>query len=320
MDENGMYIGIIPFLLFLIGIGSQYKHRWGLALCFIVFLWLSFGNRIPFSLWKLLHNLPIYNSMRVAQRFRIVFMLCLSIFVGFGIQTIYHFISRKFTNKRLARFSTLTLLFIVLVDLTIVSSPVLKDAFPIPPIKTIKSNEFRQILNSPYYDKNGLGTPGSDNQNPLFSSDGSLYPNFLSNIGVINAPGSMFVSKNAVSMHSELYHGEVYLQGTEGEVTISKWSPNKIIITADASDEGYAVLNQNYYPGWRIKGNKKHNVESINGLLAVKISPDVKKVEFYYLPTSYIIGLIVTSTTFLLSIILLLKIRIKTSRGIQQHS
>ena len=313
MDENGMYIGIIPFLLFLIGMGLHYKRRMLLALCFVVFLWISFGNRIPLGPWKLLHSLPIYNSMRVAQRFRIVFMLCLSIFVGFGFQTVKNYVSQIIANKVLAQLFTLTTILVILVDLVVVNFPVWKDAFPIPPLKTIKSAEFYQVWEFPSYDKNGVVTPSSKR---MYSSWGSLYPTFLRNIGSIGGVESVNVPRNAVPVGSDHYKGEVYLHGTEGEAHIGKWSPNKIVIGVNALGEGYVVLNQNYYSGWRIGGNKKHHVESIDGLLAVKVSPHEKKVELHYLPTSFIIGLIVTSATLLLSIILLLKARIKIPRGI----
>jgi len=75
MDENGNVHRHHTVGTILIGIGLYDKRRMFLALCLVVFLWLSFGNRSrPVELWTLLHLLPVYNSMRIAQRFRIVFM------------------------------------------------------------------------------------------------------------------------------------------------------------------------------------------------------------------------------------------------------
>jgi len=112
--------------------------------------------------------------------------------------------------------------------------------------------------------------------------------------------------QNPTPVDSDQYKGEVYLEGTEGKVYFKEWTPNKLKINVSAKQRGYLILNQNYYSGWKVKGKKGLKVESIKGLLAVKISPADKEVELYYLPTSFIIGLIVSSTTLLLIIAFLL--------------
>ena len=285
MDENGMYIGIIPLVLFLIGIGLHYRRKIPLVLCFLLFLWISFGNRIPLSFWNKLHSFPLYNSLRVAQRFRIIFMLCLSIFVGLGFKTVKDSLSKVISNRALLQFFELISIIVILADLMIVNSPIWKEAFLIPPPKITRSSNFYQIYRS------------------------SLYPAFLSNIGTIAAYETANCPRAAIPVGSDLYKGEAYIYGTTGEAHIVKWSPNRIVVEISALGEGYLVLNQNYYSGWRVKGNKKQsNLRSIDGMLAVKIYPFEKEIELYYLPTSFIIGLITSFITLLLSVILLRKV------------
>jgi hypothetical protein len=309
MDENGMYIGVIPFLLFILGIGLHDKRRFYLFLCLLIFLWISFGNRPRLELWSLLHLLPVYNSMRVAQRFRIVFMLCLAALAGFGFQNTNAFLKRNIANPTVTRFISSGILVFVLGDLLATNSLVFKDAFPIPPLPVTKNEQFYQVWDFPAYNKDGWINPdaGVDSDpftsyNPYgrFSSFGSLYPTFLSNIGTINGYETAEVPRNAVPVSSDNYQGEVYLAGTAGSVDISSWSPNEVIVNVQAASEGFVVLNQNYYSGWKVKGESERKPEDKNGLLAVKISPADRQLELYYLPTSFIIGSIVTGVTILL--------------------
>jgi hypothetical protein len=189
------------------------------------------------------------------------------------------------------------------------NSLVFKDAFPIPPLPVTKNEQFYQVWDFPAYNKDGWINPdaGVDSDpftsyNPYgrFSSFGSLYPTFLSNIGTINGYETAEVPRNAVPVSSDNYQGEVYLAGTAGSVDISSWSPNEVIVNVQAASEGFVVLNQNYYSGWKVKGESERKPEDKNGLLAVKISPADRQLELYYLPTSFIIGSIVTGVTILL--------------------
>lgn len=300
MDENGMYVGIIPLLLFMIGAASHYKRRRVLLLCFIILLWLGFGNRIPLSLWEQLHKLPLYNCLRVAQRFRFVFMLCLSVFAGLGFQAVENKISKVLSNKTAAGFIMLAILLVVLADLMIVSRPVFGEGFPIPPIQTTRSDEFYQIVQSPSYDENGWRS--LDEDETLYTSWGSMYPTFLSNVGTIEGYEPNNVPRAAIPINSSDYRGEVYLEGAEGEVHTIRWSPNKILLGVNASSDGHVILNQNFYPGWKTR-SKGREVTSHEGLIAVNVSSGYETIELYYLPDSFIFGLLVTSVTFLISLV-----------------
>ena len=302
MDENGMYIGFIPILLFLIGILIYGKRRWRLMLCFLVFLLLAFGNRIPISLWKFLHALPVYNSMRVAQRFRIVFMLIMALFVGFGFQLILRFIkqrTRANIRSPLVRLLKIIIPIIILIDLVWVNSPIFQNAFPIPPIKSERQAYFSQISKLQDYDANGFVTKKSHSD---LRSSSALYPAFLSNVGTIDGYETANVPRKAIPRDSKNYKGEVFLEGTPGKVSVEFWSPNRIVLSIHSHGKGYLVLNQNFYSGWKVKGGQSKTVQAINSLLAVAISSEDTKVEFYYSPLSFHIGWIVTCLTILVGI------------------
>jgi len=301
MDENGMYIGFISLLLFLFGVVMHWKRKWRLTLCFLIFLWLSLGNRIPLSLWKLLHALPVYDSMRVAQRFRIVFMLIMALFVGFGTQSFLSILDQKIKNRTLLQSLRAVIPIVILIDLIWVNSPIWKDAFPIPPLPVERQARFSQISQGKDYDANGIVTPKS---NRIYSSWSGLYPAFLSNLSVIQGYESANVPRNTIPKDSDSYKGEAFLEGTSGELSIDFWSPNRIVVSVHANGEGYLALNQNYYSGWKVKGSRSHKVQPLNSLLAVEISPEDEIIEFYYSPLSFQVGWIVTCLTILVGILI----------------
>ncbi len=314
MDENGIYIGLIPFVLFILGIGLHSKRRFLLFLCFLIFLWISLGNRPQVELWTLLHLAPFYRAMRVAQRFRIIFMFCIAILAGFGFQTCKQYIYRKSPNQFMAQLLSASVLALVLMDLIIVSWPVFKDAFPIPPLDVPKSEVFYQIDSLSPYDKNGFITAASEGQvnpfsefNPfsMFSSYGSVYPAFLANIGTIDVVTSAAVPREAIPILAANYQGEVYLKNGVGTVKINTWTPNRFTIEVNISSPDFLVINQNYYKGWHMANANKRQVEEIDHHLAIKVFPEDHQIELYYRPTTFVLGAIVTGLTILLSMVFL---------------
>jgi len=287
MDENGMYIGILPFILFAVGLVRNAKKYVALAGCLLIFLWLGFGNRAePVSLWELLNELPPFSFMRTAERFRFLIMICVALFAGIGLQTIMDLLARRFNDQKWPNLLAVTVVIVIVGDLFWVDSPILKDAFSIPPLNTPYSESFIQIGGFPAYGRNGI-EPAKDGY-VLFEALGSLYPAYLSNAGSVYALESVPVPTNAVIFTAPDYRGEVFLEGTSGKASYDLWTPNRLKVNVDAAGEGYVVINQNYYKGWRAKGGL--TVEEVNGLLAVKVTPQIRTVELYYLPTSFVVG------------------------------
>lgn len=307
MDEVGMYIGVLPFILLLVGILTNSRKNLALTASLLVFLWLGFGNRAePLSLWELLNRIPPYSLLRTAERFRFVIMICVSLFAGFGFQWGLEMLTGKTQNPALPNRLGLLVILIILSDLFTVNSPILKDAFSIPPLKTPYSQSFQQIGGFPEYGVNGIETSPRENV-VLYRSLGALYPAYLSNSGSLYALESIPAPTQAVILTDPAYKGEVYLDGTGGSAAYELWTPNRLRVRLAARGDGYLVINQNYYPGWRVKGGLR--AESHNGLLAVQVTPQTSEVELYYLPTSFVIGAFTSLAGLLLMTFLLLKRR-----------
>src|SRR5262249_17045113 len=116
-DENDMYVGYLAVALAFVGLVAEGRRQWPLALAFVVFLWLAFGNRAQPSLWELLHRAPLYATMRVAQRFRWVWLLVLALFAGFGLERMTVWARRGGVPARGAALLSSVLVLVVLVDL-----------------------------------------------------------------------------------------------------------------------------------------------------------------------------------------------------------
>ena len=294
MQETGMYVGWLPLALFLVGFATCFRRRRLLAIPFILFLWLGFGVRAPLSLWNLLHKLPVFNIMRVAERFRFAYMLIGALFAGWGLETVRGWLQQKAGQKAIwPRWLIRGLVVAVLLDMVCVNSRVWRDAFIIPPwrVERADTSQFAQVRVVLPHDRHGL--PVTENSDFLYCAASGHYPAFLSNLGVILGYEDTPTPRAAVPMDAENYQGEVWLQGSRGTAAFTRWTPNRFDIRVQPSGDGWVVVNQNYYSGWQALAGGK--VESRNGLLAVRVGPRDESVSLVYRPRSFVIGLWITA-------------------------
>ena len=297
MDENGMYLGFIPGILFVIGYIRSFKKHLPLALTLLVILWLCFGDRITPGLWGLIRHLPIYKLQRVATRYRFVLILCIAVFAGFGLQFLQNLLSRRGVGRKVILSASGLILVVILYDAALVNIPIWKNAFPVNPPLVNAKKEFHQRYQGPEYNRQGKITE-------VEVEDGSSYYNFLLNAGTIDAYEPVPVPARAISSASGEYQGEIFLTGSDGKTIFEMWSPNRMVINAELEHGGLLVVNQNYFPGWRVKGMGELRIEPFDGLLGVRLPPGNTKIEIYYLPTSFIVGLVVSVVTFLIGLLI----------------
>ena len=288
--EYGAYVGIIPLLLFAIGAFFSFKKQWPLFLVGIVFLMLSLGKGSPINLWKMLHAFPVYNSLHVPSRLILIFILVLSVFAGLGFSKIEENIEKIYKSRVMVLLIALFILF----DLYLVGGAILRQAFVIAPMKLKENAEFSQKYNSiNFYPK---------------ISKSAMYPIFLSNSGILDAYEVLNVKKGSVfTVEDAEYRGEAYLAGGKGSVMITYFSPNKVVVNVNANDRDTLVLNQNYYKGWRVKGDRRRTVAPFNGLIATQVNSIDKTIIFYYRSNSFIIGCIISGISMLGGLILYAK-------------
>lgn len=274
--EYGAYVGVLPLLLYILGLFVNWRKNKSLIIVSIIFLIISLGYGSPINIWKFLRLLPIFKSLHVPSRFILIFLFCLSILSGMTLSKF----EQKNEFKVFKKCFVPLILLIILLDLYLVVSPIVKDAFVIEPKKIEKSNFYQTYRGIPY-------------SNLTYSS---MYPTLLENKGSITCRDVLNLGRNARGAEDPDYRGEVYLLNGNGDAEITYFSPNIVKVKINLTKEDLLILNQNYDKGWK---SKTHDVESHNNLLSTKVSPKDEQITFYYLPNSFLIGLVITSLTLI---------------------
>lgn len=82
----------------------------------------------------------------------------------------------------------------------------------------------------------------------------------------------------------------------DDRVSIEKYAPNHIVITAQTSQGGLLFLSDVYYPGWKafVDGEETKIYRANYTFRSVCLGPGDHRVEFRYRPTSFLVGAIVS--------------------------
>ena len=89
---------------------------------------------------------------------------------------------------------------------------------------------------------------------------------------------------------------------SEGRAVITSYSLNEIGLEAEAASEGYLVLSEVYYPGWRayVDGAEEPLLRANYAFRAVYLEPGLHEVRLVFAPTSWKVGLLVGAGTWLI--------------------
>lgn len=85
----------------------------------------------------------------------------------------------------------------------------------------------------------------------------------------------------------------------DNQLKIKKYSPLEVIIETDLKNDGFLVLSDTFYPGWKVKiDQKKGEILPANYLFrAVEMTPGKHEVRFVYQPLSFKIGAGISGAT-----------------------
>jgi uncharacterized membrane protein YfhO len=97
------------------------------------------------------------------------------------------------------------------------------------------------------------------------------------------------------------YRGEIYLLKDQGSCSLQYWSPNAMKVRCKINSPDTLVFNQNFDENW--KSNASSPVRPYRGLLSVSVSPVDKELVVYYLPSSFLCGLLFFGVGILLSML-----------------
>lgn len=98
-----------------------------------------------------------------------------------------------------------------------------------------------------------------------------------------------------------LYQPSPQIPASTSSIKITRYSNDEIDIQADMAENGFLVLSEKYYPGWKAYvDGKETNILKANYIMrAVYLHKGSHKVEFIFDPWAYKVGLRVSSITFL---------------------
>ncbi|MBU0667340.1 MAG: hypothetical protein KKC26_08310, partial [Nanoarchaeota archaeon] len=315
----GNFIGLPVFILFIISFFLDYKKHWNLKIASIIFFTILLGNK--FITWPLLHNMPIFSSLHFPGRSRFIINFCIAILSALTLQKICFYLSNKKKYKRITYFMSVVIISLIIIQLIIFNRTFYENVF------TQKINEV--IPNKEFIQKSKSETVRNfENEwTSVINNEGCVYCVMAQGIKTAQKGGIWYYFHgSAIPIESPKYQGEVYLlNNTEvlsnysncsnsNNVSINRymncshnisstanytyWSPNKLIVEINTTKPDTLIINQNYHEPWKSYSNKKKLiVKNTNDLISVEIKPENKKIMLYYLPTSFIIGSIISITT-----------------------
>ena len=276
--EYAMYIGIIPFILLIMGIFVDFKKQKTLIITGIIFALIYLGYNSPINIWSLLRSLPILSSLQVQTRANTILLFCIALIAGSAL-------SKLEKNKNISKWFIIIILIASIVNLIIVSAPVFDNGLVENKLQINESDHFYQTTNQ----KDVVRHSYELVQNNV----GSVNCYETTVIKKINIPtdfSTMFYLHvgAAIPSDSPNYKGEVY--GEEGiNVVYSYWSSNKLVI--ESEQDGEVIINQNYHKGWK----STNKIIEKNDLIATNAKNGF--VTVYYLPMSFVIGSLITILT-----------------------
>ncbi len=276
--EIGAYVGLVPSVLFVLSF-KMIKKQWPLLLTAVFILLIGLGNFSGFAPWTVLHSGPVFSNMHIPTRIFIVFVFLLSLLCGLCLNS---FAPRGGGREVFLRNAFLIALFcFVAWDLSAVNSAFFGEKF----------FSRLNVLRKPLFKENAFFQVELPQQyHSLFGATTGVFAQILQNHGVVDGYEAIPVERNAVPYSGPDYRGEFHLLGSSGNVSQSYWSPNRLVFHYDIRRPDVLVVNQNYDKGWKAFPPKR--VRSHNGLISVEIDPADKGVILYYLPLSFVAGLL----------------------------
>jgi hypothetical protein len=268
--EYGAYVGLAPLALGLAGLLVAPRRLWPFAAAAVLFLLVAMGDRSPLNVWRgALLRLPVFGSLRVPSRAMFVVVFCLA---WAGARTVDRLAAR--CGRGRLRLVPWAVTGVVLLDLFLVCSPILGNAFVVPPIEVPRRRTFTMVRTTFDY-----CPPRGGDWKPPFAPVYPTYHAFLANLGVVDSgplrddPGAL--PANAVFC----------ARGGDAEVT--SFTPNRVAVRCRLEEGDELMLNQNGCAGWVAGGGETVRRD---GLVGVRLPAGRPEASFAYRPWSVWVG------------------------------
>jgi hypothetical protein len=294
---NFVTIGLLPVLLALsvFCIFPIKAFPWGVTLS--LFVWLALAYNAPVDLFKLLWQMPIFNTISNPWKyftFQIVFTFAIVAGQFFWLLT-------KLRPKWLEHIVAIALI-------------ILSVWFLYPKFCEIQENTYTYDIAAEFLVKQNefYNIKGKDLSRFRVKPLNSItYTNIIRNVGTIdwmavikaaeNAVPKYFVDAEGRYISNPQYRGEAYFADSKNPAkAIIK--PNSITAQVNLPKPDTLIINQNYHRDWHTDHGK---IFEKNGLIALQLDePGSYEVTLRYISRSFFTGLIIS----ILSLIILIAI------------
>ncbi|HYW79508.1 MAG TPA: hypothetical protein VE890_08015, partial [Thermoguttaceae bacterium] len=181
----------------------------------------------------------------------------------------------------------------IYVELLLLSGNLFSDIFVCPPRPVPAHEEFAQRY--------------AEDEVRYSAMYSAHVPYLRANSGVLQHYENIAIPRGKIRLVGDPdYRGEVYLTREQGTARTARWSMARVEIELDVKASDQLILNQNYFTGWkvvrhRVDGTIEHvpAQRSDEGLVSISVGPSDRRIEFYYLPDTFIAGAVVSGATLL---------------------
>ncbi len=241
--EYDDYVGVVPVALMLAGAGlailardRQRRRVWRIDLAVLVVLvWCALGGNRGASLFKLLHALPVFDSLRVPSRFLGPAMVAFGLLAAAALGAGRSWIARA--RPAAARAATVAAVLAALgvaADVTLTNQPLLQQGIDPPLPDGPASRDFFQSPVASYWRLPAFPVEGTGTRGCYVALDWKPAPELW-----LGHSPQAFVKPLAA-----------------GTVTATAWTPNRLEYDVRLSAPALVVINQNFDAGWRADGGQ----------------------------------------------------------------
>ncbi len=279
--EYGAFVGPLAILLVVVAL-VQFKRNWRYLLLIGISFLFVFGSFLPpWSPWDLLHHLPGFESIRVPSRFILLALIAFAMLAGRGMDIVLSYAGNR---RRLVAYGTAA---VILGTHLAVCLPILGETFTRAPERVVYHEDFKQIAGDPNH----------------------MYAAFLANRGTIRAAWLSAYREGRGIIDRSNQTWEWYAQQNAVAVERRTFTPNRIAFSLRTDRPDTLVVSQGYDPGWRRENGK--DVGMFAGLVALDIAPTDLKVEIYYYPNYFTLGLWVSVLSILAAVGIYFRYRLR---------
>ncbi len=277
----GAWIGPLALALAALGVLAGGRRALGWLLAGATCLWAAFGSGVHPSLWDVLHKLPGITSMHVPSRLMLLTTFCLALLAGFGWERVELWLARAGRSRGVLAVGLLALL---VVPMLVVNAPLSALAFTVTPTPDVRFEpEFRQRT-VPARPEQWLG---------------EAFESVRANVGNPMAATDIPTQLAVATDDAPDYHGEVYLladalagRGPRGAEVSSSLTPNRIEVALTTPVDDLLVVNQSWFPGWRVEVLSESatgdghvgKAQDHDGLIAVPVPAGRMRLAFVFDP------------------------------------